>query len=138
MKIKKLMSTNIVTVELDDSLSMVKEIFDHVNFHHLLVIENSTLFGIISDRDFLKSLSPNVGTAAETNKDLACLSKKVHQIMTRKPISLDENATLKEAVEVFNTHKISCIPIVNKEKKPVGIVSWRDIMKELGHRMSNK
>lgn len=135
MKITTLMSANAVSVEMDDSLSVVKEIFDNTRFHHLLVVEGSRLCGVISDRDLLKSLSPNVDTVAATNKDLAMLNKRAHQIMTRNPITLNQNALLKDAVELFNNHKISCIPIINNNNEPVGILSWRDIMQEIGSRI---
>jgi acetoin utilization protein AcuB len=133
MKISKLMSKNVVVVKMDDPLSKVKDIFDEAEFHHLLVVDDERLFGVISDRDLLKSLSPKIGDVTATAKDLASLNKKAHQIMTRKPISLDENATVKDAIKIFNEHKISCIPIINNEEKPVGILSWRDIMQELGN-----
>ena len=137
MKIKLLMSTNIVTVEMDDRLSTVKEIFDNTKFHHLLVVDGSKLFGVISDRDLFKSLSPNVDTIAATDKDLASLNKKVHQIMTRNLITLHESSSVKDAVELFNNHKISCIPVINTNHEPVGMLSWRDIMRELGNRMNS-
>jgi len=132
MKISKLMSSNIVIVEMDDPLSKVKAIFEETHFHHLLVVEGARLSGVISDRDLLKSISHNIDTAVATTKDLASLNKKAHQIMTRKPISLKDTATVKDAIDIFNQHKISCIPVVNNANKPVGIVSWRDIMRELG------
>ena len=134
MNIKSLMSTNVVTVKMDDSLSTVKDIFDNTNFHHLLVVEGPKLFGIISDRDLLKSLSPNVDSKAATDKDLASLKKRAHQIMTRTPIAIHERSSIKDAVELFNSHTISCIPVVNSANEPVGIISWRDIMKEIGSR----
>ena len=83
MNVEKIMSKSIVTVDMDDSLKVIKEIFDNVGFHHLLVIESDKLFGIISDRDLLKVLSPTVGTASETTRDLESLNKKAHQILTR-------------------------------------------------------
>jgi len=125
------MSQSIVTVQMDDSLGLVKEIFDNTRFHHLLVVESDKLFGILSDRDLLKSLSPNIGTAAETERDAATLNKKAHQIMTRKPVSLKQNASVYDAVNIFNHHNISCIPVVDDKNKPVGIISWRDILRTL-------
>ncbi|MGH1486898.1 MAG: CBS domain-containing protein [Cellvibrionaceae bacterium] len=127
------MTKKVVTVEMDDTLSLVKEIFDNVCFHHLLVVDNQQLQGVISDRDLLKALSPNIGTAAETTKDLATLNKKVHQIMSRKPIVLNEANNVYDAIEVFIEETISCIPVVNAENKPVGIISWRDILKALAN-----
>lgn len=131
MSVEKIMSQSVVTVEMDDPIRMVKEIFDNTHFHHLLVVESNKLFGIISDRDLLKSLSPNIGTAAETDRDTATLNKKVHQIMTRKPVSLERKASLYDAIKVFNHHNISGIPVVTAENEPVGIISWRDILKAL-------
>lgn len=129
MNVEKIMSKRIVTVEMDDSLKTVKEIFDNVHFHHLLVVESGKLFGVISDRDLLKALSPNIGTIIETAKDTITLNKRVHQIMTSKPVTLTPNAGVYDAIEIFNNHKISCIPVVDDKNKPVGIISWRDILK---------
>jgi acetoin utilization protein AcuB len=131
MNVEQIMSKAVVTIEMDDSLKVVKEIFDNTRFHHLLVVESGKLFGVISDRDLLKSLSPNIGTAAETASDVASLKKKVHQIMTRKPVTLGPDAGIHEAIGIFNHHNISCIPIVDGECKPVGIISWRDILKAI-------
>ena len=131
MNIEKIMMKSIVSIGLDDSLNMVKDIFDSTRFHHLLVVESGKLFGVISDRDLLKALSPNIGTAAETEKDAATLNKKVHHIVTRKPVTLTKSAGIYDAIEIFNNLNISCIPIVDHEKKPIGIITWRDILKAL-------
>ncbi len=131
MSVEKIMSKRVVTVEMDDSLRMVKEIFDKTRFHHLLVVESGKLFGVISDRDLLKALSPHIGTVRETARDTASLNKRVHQIMTRKPVVVGQNAGIFDAIEIFNNHNISCVPVVDDECKPVGIISWRDILKAL-------
>ncbi|GAA4106172.1 CBS domain-containing protein [Zhongshania borealis] len=138
MKASKLMSTNLVVVQMDDHLGKLKAIFEETRFHHLLVVEGERLYGIISDRDLLKSLSPNIGTMAATTKDMASLNKKAHQIMTRRPIFLREDATIDDAISIFNQNKISCIPIVDNTEAPIGIISWRDIMRELGKTLHTK
>jgi acetoin utilization protein AcuB len=125
------MSTNLVYVGLDDPLSKVKAIFERTKFRHLLVIQSGRLWGVVSDRDLLKSVSPNIGTVSETPRDIASLNKKVHQIMTRKPITLPPDADVYEAIHVFNEHKVSCIPILNNDTSVAGILSWRDVFKAL-------
>lgn len=134
MNVEKIMSKSIVTVEMDDSLATVKRIFDHVRFHHLLVTESGKLMGVISDRDLLKALSPNIETKHARTYDMATLNKRVHLIMTRKLVTLTPDADFYEAVDIFNHHNISCIPIVDKECKPVGILTWRDIMKAINRK----
>jgi acetoin utilization protein AcuB len=128
MLIEKIMSTPVVTVTFDDTLGVVKHIFENAKFHHLLVVEDGKLYGVISDRDLLKSISPFIGTVQATAHDKFTLNKKVHQIMSRKPISLSPSADVYDAIRLFNQHNISCIPIVNEKGAPVGIVSWRDIL----------
>ena len=130
-KIKDLMHTRVVTVEMDDLLSTVREIFSHTHFHHILVIDKGRLKGMVSDRDLFKAISPNIGTAAELQRDRNTLKKRVHQIMTRDPITLDPNAEIADAVSILMTHSISCIPIVDALMQVRGIISWRDLLPEL-------
>ena len=132
MAMGDIMTAPVVTVDMDDRLERVKEIFDAKGFHHLLVTdENERLSGIVSDRDLLRALSPYVGSAAETTRDLATLNKRVHQIMTRRPLTLRPQSAIAEAVNLLLTRRISCIPIVDDDLKPVGIVSWRELLKSL-------
>ena len=57
MRVEDIMTKRIVTVGFEDTLSTVKEIFDTVKFHHLLVVEDGELQGIVSDRDLLQGQS---------------------------------------------------------------------------------
>jgi len=129
MQVREFMTSKVVCVELDDSLQVVKEIFDNTRFHHLLVIYAGKLQGVISDRDLLKALSPNIGSAAETERDSATLKKRAHQIMSRNLVTLLPDATIKDVVNVFTGCRISCIPIVDTSGNVEGIVSWRDLLK---------
>ncbi len=127
--IDQLMSKSIVSVKMDDTLSHVKTLFEKHKFHHLLVVENSKLVGVLSDRDLFKALSPNVGSGLESAKDTACLNKRVHQVMGRGLITLAPNSSLFKAIQVFNEYSVSCIPVVDTKMKPLGILSWRDVFR---------
>jgi len=131
MTVQQIMSKRIVTVELDDRLELVQNLFESTRFHHLLVVEEGKLWGVVSDRDLLRALSPFIGSTVESARDVATLNKHVHQIMTRKPITLGRDAEIADATGLFLAHNISCIPIVDNEFKPVGIVSWRDVLRAL-------
>ncbi len=50
--------------------------------------------------------------------------------MTRKPVTLTAEASIQDAINLFNNKAISCIPIEG-EGKPVGIISWRDILRAI-------
>ncbi len=134
MTVQNIMSTRLVTVEMDDKLKVVKEIFDAMKFHHLLVVDEGRLIGVVSDRDLLRALSPYLDSTVEAERDLATLNRRVHQIMSRKPITLGPQAPVADAVDLFLTHNISCIPVVDADFRPVGILSWRDALRSLSPR----
>ncbi|CAD6518419.1 hypothetical protein LMG27952_01002 [Paraburkholderia hiiakae] len=125
------MTSRVVTIGFDDTLASVREIFAQASFHHLLVVEEGKLQGVVSDRDLLRAISPFIDSVVESERDLGTLKKRVHQIMSRKPITLRPESSLSEAVALFLANKISCIPIVDAEFRPVGIVSWRDVLRYL-------
>ena len=129
--VEKIMSRRVVSVGMDDTLKDVREIFEHVRFHHLLVMENGRLVGVISDRDLLKAVSPYASTQSERPRDAATLRKRVHQIMTRKPITIDVDGGVLEAIRIFIDDKISCLPVLNKDGSVAGILTWRDILKAI-------
>jgi acetoin utilization protein AcuB len=129
MQLQSFMTTRVVSVAPDDTLNQVKEIFDNTRFHHLLVVENDCLMGVISDRDFLRNISPFVGSLHETTRDICTMKRRAHQIMSHHPITLQPQADLNQAVELFQANSISCIPIVDDANHPVGIISWRDLLK---------
>lgn len=133
MKVSRLMSEDLITVLMDDELDMIKAIFDTKKFHHLLVVDEkcTKVYGVLSDRDLLKALNPKVFSKVATHDELACLNIRVHQIMTRNPIVLDEDDDLSKAIALFNEFNLSCLPVLNSEGKPVGILSWRDIIKAM-------
>jgi acetoin utilization protein AcuB len=117
---------------MDDPLVVAKEIFDAMKFHHLLVVDGEgRLAGVMSDRDLLKALSPYVGTAAENTRDLATLNKRAHQIMSHKPVTLPPEADISEAVKLILSARITCVPVVDAAFKPVGILTWRDLLRSL-------
>lgn len=128
MIVNEIMTPHPVCVGLDDRLSKIKQIFDERHFHHVLVVDDGELVGIISDRDLLKAISGNIGSQRVTVSELASLDKAAHMIVTRKPITLMAGALLSDALAIFNSKRISCIPVVDGDGAPIGILSWRDIL----------
>lgn len=112
MKIETIMTRRVVTVGMDATLDVIHQVFERKRFRHLLVTESNRLIGVISDRDLLKELSPNVLRGVPTERESFQLRRHAHQIMTRNPFCLGKDAKLKEAINLFLQKKISCIPVV--------------------------
>jgi acetoin utilization protein AcuB len=123
------MTRKVVTVEMDDTLLTISMIFEHVKFHHLLVVENRKLVGVISDRDFLGAVSPFLKTACETTRDLDTLRKRAHQIMNRSPITAYPETSIETAANLMLEKNISCLPVISSQGSVEGIVTWKDILR---------
>ena len=129
MNISEIMSSPIKSVTLDDFLKDVKDIFDSNDIRHLIVIEEGELIGIVSERVLLKNISPYLNSNVYTTRDLATLNQRVIHIVTRNPKFLNLQASVAEAIELFNSVRIGCIPIVDENHVPVGIVTRGDIIR---------
>lgn len=129
MIVRDLMTRDVVTIRLDDSVGRIREIFERVSFHHLIVMHQGRVEGVVSDRDLLKNISPFIGkTLMEREQDTNTLKRRAHQIMRRQPVIAMETMTAREAAALLLTEKVTCLPVVNDKGRLVGIVSWRDLL----------
>ena len=122
--ITSIMTKNVVCVKPDQVLLDVKHIYEKKKFHHHIpVVENEKLIGMVSLIDFMYNIS-----GAGINDDNKVYSElKVKDIMTSKPYSLTVDATIEDAAKVLTNGKYHAIPIV-EDSKVVGIVSTADII----------
>lgn len=128
MNVADLMTTDVVTVDMDDTVDHVRSLFESNRFHHLLVVEAGKVVGVLSDRDLLKNISPFVGRLDERRQDTNLLQRKVHQIMTRRLVSVTPDTPAYEAAIILLDRGFSCVPVVNEQGGAAGIVTWRDLL----------
>ncbi len=143
--VEAVMTRVIITINMDDPLHQVQRIFQHEGFHHLLVINEGELVGVISDRDLLSALSPYVNTPSEKRRDERTLHRRAHHIMSRRLITVTRATPIAHAAALLLKHGIGCLPVVSSSvpvrtyagshlrlvtagRTVEGIVTWRDIM----------
>ena len=129
MIVNEIMTTKVITIEMDATLGQIQKIFEKHKFHHLLIVEDGELIGIISDRDVLKEISPHVNTISEDSRARQTLKKKAHQIMSRKLITVESDTLVDDAASMMFKKNISCLPVVSPSGNIDGILSWKDILK---------
>ena len=122
------MTAKVITIGMDDTLGQIQRLFEKHKFHHLLIMEDEELIGIISDRDVLKEISPYVNTLSEDSRSRETLTKKAHQIMTRNPITVEPTILVEDAASIMLKKNISCLPVVSPSGNIEGILSWKDIL----------
>lgn len=53
---------------------------------------------------------------------------EIGKYMKRNVVSIPETSTIREAASVFVKHHVGLLPVVDKEKKLVGVVGLRDML----------
>jgi Predicted signal-transduction protein containing cAMP-binding and CBS domains len=93
----------------------------------MLVIEDGTLCGVISDRDVLKAISPFLDTYSEKHRDVKTLSQPASEIMQDDPITVTPDTAIEEASRMLLDHRVSSLPVVEGSDL-VGIVTGKDML----------
>src|SRR5689334_9182717 len=83
-----------VTVGPDATLGTVRQVMTSHGVDHALVVEDSALRGVVTDRDVLRALSPYLDTASEQARDLQTLRRPAHQVMDHHPLTVTPDADL--------------------------------------------
>ena len=128
MNVNEIMTTKVITIGMDDTLGQIQKLFGKHKFHHVLIVEDAELIGVIFDRDILKEISPYINTLSEDSRARKTLTKKAHQIMTRNPITVEPDILVEDAASIMLTKNISCLPVVSSSGKIKGILSLKDIL----------
>ena len=99
--------------------STVKDALNMIEEYHIggipVVDENRILKGIVTNRDL----------RFERNLD-----RKVDEVMTSKNlVTTDQSTNLEEAADILQKYKIEKLPVVDKDGRLVGLVTYKDITK---------
>ena len=60
----------------------------------------------------------------------------ISQLLTRNLISINENKTTYNAIKLLTTNNIGALPVLNDNMELSGIVSERDIIREISNNLS--
>ena len=131
MLVKNWMSKDLVTIEEEDSMQHALTLMKERQIRMLPVLKKGELVGVVSDSD-LKRASASDATLLDIHELLYLISKiKVHDIMTRNPITVPDDYTVEETAQILMEHNISGVPVTDCNGKLVGIITRNDIFKIL-------
>lgn len=129
MKVKELMTKNVLTVTPDDKVDRVFFLFHFENIRHLPVLEKGKLVGILSDRDLKKVVGSRKAFVEKPDgSTLTLLSRKVKNIMRRGVITIGPEQRAADAAAIMAKRKIGALPVLEKDKL-VGIITATDILR---------
>lgn len=118
------MTTDPATVGVHDPVSIAKKLFEAGDIHHLPVVDDGVLVGIISSSDLLKIYLVDGNPAV-------LASATVGQLMEPDPVILESGASLRDGVIALSNGGYHALPVVDSRGTLVGIVTTGDLLSHL-------
>ncbi len=129
MPVAEIMTKKLISVSPNETVRKMQELFNKFPIHHILVIDEGKLVGVIDDRSILKIISPYINTKFETEKDLLTVTRQAHQLMKINPTTILPTASIQEAARCLINNNVDLLPVVDNGNKAIGVLSWKDVMR---------
>lgn len=127
MKIRDIMTADVVTLKVHEQLSLASDIMTLARIRHLPVVEGKQLVGIISQRDLFKaSLASVMGHGFEVTRD-HLKTVTIKEVMVKNVITIGPDAKIHEAGRIMLEKKIGCLPVVQNNTL-IGLVTETDVL----------
>ena len=125
--IRALMTRDVVSVSPDQKLLDVKHIYEKKHFHHHIpVIEEGRLVGMVSLVDFMYGING----AGLDDHETVYRSKRVRDIMTPNPECITASTSIEATGELLSKGRYRALPVI-EEDQMVGIVTTADLIRYL-------
>ncbi len=129
--ISKIMSTEIVTVHQGQKISDVRHIICESNIHHVPIVDGKNLVGLISSTDLMKLNIVISGADERTVDAIVDQQFTIKDIMNTELTVLNDTDTVRQAANILAEGKFHSLPVVDKQKQIVGIVTMTDLIRYL-------
>jgi CBS domain-containing protein len=121
MKSNEVMTREPVCCMPDDNVVKAAQIMKRLNIGPIPVIDREStkkLVGILTDRDLAIKIVAEGRDPQYT---------KVEEVMTRNVITCSENDDLQIALDLMAKNQLRRIPVVDSEKRIIGIIAQADV-----------
>lgn len=126
MQVNDWMTREPVTVTSQTSLAQAYELMLENEIRRMPVIDGE-LVGIITLSDILRAL-PSLTEEGDDASRLLMVTRRVSDIMTDDPITVDPEDTIQEAAERMLEYQVSGLPVITGGRV-VGIITESDIFR---------
>jgi len=130
--ISRIMTRKPETIKPSDTMEDVRRIFEKRGFHHIPVLDQGKLVGLVSYTDYLQLIRSIFDNSQETRLNEKVLhATVVEDVMTKHVLCLSQDDTVENALLIFKANQFHSLPVVDARQHLVGIITTYDLMKVL-------
>jgi len=128
-KVYEIMSKNLFTIEITDTLHNADEIMKRENVRYVPVLEGSKYIGLITKQRVMEyTLRHLYDFNEDVNEFVETQILDFENIIEKNLHLLYPEDSIQKVLELFAKHKYEVLPVVDWDKNLVGIVSTTDIL----------
>ncbi|HTL48903.1 MAG TPA: CBS domain-containing protein [Verrucomicrobiae bacterium] len=128
--VSEIMISKVMSLKEDEPFSKVEELFRMHSIRHIPIVDSAgKLVGMVSQRDFLRVAKPRKTPQGDVYDKAELDSFVLKQIMVPNPIALTKENSIANAVEIMAARKFGALPVIDGDRRLIGIVSQIDILK---------
>lgn len=137
MQVREFMTTEVTTLQENDSLLDAAMVFVRSSFRHLPVLREKKLVGVITERD-VKQFAPSLlGRTSADEYNQIMETTPISRVMSRELVTLTPGQSMREAAEIMYGKRIGCLPVVEGEEL-AGLLTTTDMLGLLIQIMHDK
>jgi len=131
LPVSNIMTTNLITLDVKESLDKAEHLFKKYKIRHIPVIENEKIIGMISLNDILRISFADGAYREEEN-----ISSSIYEMFTLRQLmignleTVSPDATIKQVAELLVKREFHSLPVVENGKLK-GMVTTTDLIKYL-------
>lgn len=126
--VKQIMSKQLVTLTIKNSLYDAEKLFKKHKIRHLPVVEDHKLVGVLSYSDLLKISYADVTEGEEDVEAVVYDMFSIVQVMAKAPVTVTTETSLKEVIQQLIQQTFHSLPVIEENGDLVGIVTTTDLL----------
>lgn len=127
--VKDYMTTDVITVDLDENFRLAEDIMKMGRIRHLPVMKDGKLMGIVTQRDLFKASLSHLLEHTKNDVDLFEQSVNMKEVMSDQVMAVRPDTPLKEAAALMLTKKIGCLAVVDEKEHLLGMITESDVLR---------
>jgi CBS domain-containing protein len=123
--VSTIMSANVKTATEEETIQTVCKTMYENQIGSIVVVKRTVdginPIGIITERDIVRQIG---------SSELFVVQAPIRQIMSTPLVTIRPNSLIRDAIEIMRLKNISRLPVIDNKGIMVGIVTYKDLLKQ--------